>query len=188
MLRAIDETIEDFVIARDEAIQEPGSPHSATAPFAMMGTAKFRVYYLYPDILTLSHIDELAKLRHFLPYFDIPFQHASERVLKLIGRHYDRAHIDGFLSKIRSTFPDAFIRTAFIIGFPGETEEDFAEVMKFVEDNRFESVGIFQYHDEPLAASSKLPNQVDEDTAKDRIKRLTPILERIYAEQYEARK
>ena len=165
MLRAIDETITESNI-----------------------DAKFRVYYLYPDILTLSHIDELAKLRHFLPYFDIPFQHASERILKLMGRHYDRAHIDGFLSKIRSTFPDAFIRTAFIIGFPGETNADFAEVVRFVEDNRFESVGIFQYHDEPLAASSKLPNKVDEDTAKDRIMRLTPVLERIYAEQYEARK
>lgn len=80
--------------------------------------AKFRVYYLYPDILTLSHIDELSKLKHFLPYFDIPFQHASESILKRMGRHYDRKHIDSFLKKIRDTFPQAFIRTAFIVGFP----------------------------------------------------------------------
>ncbi len=165
MLRAIDETITTSGI-----------------------DAKFRVYYLYPDILTLSHIDELARLQHFLPYFDIPFQHASEHVLKLMGRHYDRAHIDSFLSKIRATFPDAFIRTAFIIGFPGERDEDFEEVMKFVEKNQFESVGIFQYHDEPLAASSRLPNKVDDTTAKNRISRINPLLEKILTDKYEARK
>ena len=143
--------------------------------------AKFRVYYLYPDILTLSHIDELSKLKHFLPYFDIPFQHASEPVLKRMGRHYDRNHIDAFLAKIRATFPNAFIRTAFIIGFPGETESDFETLLNFVNDNQFESVGIFEYHDEALASSSKLSDKVDSSVAKDRIARLTPVLEAIYA-------
>lgn len=165
LLTAIDETIEQ---------QSP--------------TATFRVYYLYPDILTLSHIDELAKLRHFLPYFDIPFQHASERVLKLMGRHYDRAHIDAFLDKIRSTFPSAFIRTAFIIGFPGETDEDFEIVKNFVQKYQFESVGIFQYHDEPLATSSKLPNKVDDTLAKSRIRELQPLLDGIYESKRNARK
>ena len=150
--------------------------------------AKYRVYYLYPDILTLSHLEKLAKLKHFLPYFDIPFQHASENVLKLMGRHYDRTHIDSFIEYIRAHFPTSFIRTAFIIGFPGETDADFQILMDFVEKYRFESVGIFQYHDEPLAASSKLPNKVDEDIAKTRINTINPLLEEILDEKLEARK
>lgn len=155
---------------------------------AIPGDFKYRVYYLYPDILTLSHLERLQKLTKFLPYFDIPFQHASENVLKLMWRHYDRTHIDSFIEYIRAHFPTSFIRTAFIIGFPGETETDFQILMDFVEKYRFESVGIFQYHDEPLAASSKLPNKIDENIAKTRINTINPLLEKILDEKLDERK
>lgn len=82
---------------------------------AIEGDFTYRVYYLYPDILTLSHLERLRNLKKFLPYFDIPFQHASENILKLMGRHYDRAHIDSFIEYIRAHFPSSFIRTSFII-------------------------------------------------------------------------
>ncbi len=150
--------------------------------------AKYRVYYLYPDILTLDHLEKLAQLKYFLPYFDIPFQHYSTNILKSMGRHYDQAHIQSFLDTIRSTFQNSFIRTSFIIGFPGETEENFDELCKFIEKYQFESVGIFQYHDESLAASSKLPWKVDESVAKERITRITPLLEKIYDEENAERK
>ncbi len=193
LLEKIDGTIDDFVIARDEAIhvsekQSTGSPHSAVAPLAMTGTPTYRVYYLYPDILTLDHLAKLAKLKHFLPYFDIPFQHISENILKLMGRHYDQHHIFSFLDTIRTTFPTSFIRTSFIIWFPGETEENFQELCDFIEKYQFESIGIFQYHDEPLATSSKLPDKVNGEVAKNRINILTPILEKIYASKKNARK
>ena len=155
---------------------------------AIPGEFTYRVYYLYPDILTLSHLERLAKLTKFLPYFDIPFQHASENILKLMGRHYDRAHIDSFIEYIRAHFPDSFIRTAFIIGFPGETDADFQILLDFIEKYRFESVGIFQYHDEELAASSKLPNKVDDTIAKNRINIINPLLSKIYDEKKYARK
>ncbi len=150
--------------------------------------AKYRVYYLYPDILTLDHLSKLTDLKHFLPYFDIPFQHASENILKLMGRHYDRAHIDSFIEYIRAHFPASFIRTSFIIGFPGETDADFQILMDFVAKYQFESVGIFEYHDEPLAASSKLPNKIDESIAKNRIKEITPVLNAVYDAKFVARK
>jgi ribosomal protein S12 methylthiotransferase len=150
--------------------------------------AKYRVYYLYPDILTLDHLSKLTELKHFLPYFDIPFQHASESILKLMGRHYDRAHIDSFIEYIRAHFPASFIRTSFIIGFPGETDTDFQILLDFVAKYQFESVGIFEYHDEPLAASSKLPNKVDESIAKNRIKEITPVLNAVYDAKFAARK
>lgn len=146
------------------------------------------MYYLYPDTLTLEHLDRLANLKKFLPYFDIPFQHASEHVLKLMGRHYDRAHIDEMLSSIRTKFPHSFIRTSFIVGFPGERDEDFEILKTFVERERFESVGIFEYHDEPLAASSKLLNKVDDETTRKRSTEIGTLLERIYTEQREERK
>jgi ribosomal protein S12 methylthiotransferase len=155
---------------------------------AIEGDFTFRVYYLYPDILTLDHLAKLKKLKKFLPYFDIPFQHISENILKLMGRHYDQKHIFSFLDTIRSSFPNSFIRTSFIIGFPGETEENFQELCDFIEKYQFESVGIFQYHDEPLAASSKLGDKVDEETAKNRISILTPLLEKIYTNHKESRK
>jgi ribosomal protein S12 methylthiotransferase len=166
LLEAIDTTIDAFV-------DETGIEESPT----------YRVYYLYPDILTLDHLSKLSRLKHLLPYFDIPFQHASEKVLKLMGRHYDRAHIDSFIEYIRDNFAHSFIRTSFIIGFPGEGDEDFETLMEFNRKYRFESVGIFQYHDEPLAASSKLPNKVDESIAKSRIKDITVLLEEVYAEK-----
>ncbi len=173
LLEKIDEVISEYI------------QHSNTLTLQQ---PKYRVYYLYPDILTLDHLAKLAKLKHFLPYFDIPFQHISENILKLMGRHYDQEHIFAFLDTIRSTFPNSFIRTSFIIGFPGETEENFEELCGFIEKYQFESVGIFQYHDESLAASSKLPNKVDESIAKKRIEILTPLLERIYQSKKTARK
>lgn len=104
-----------------------------------------------------------------------------------MGRHYDRAHIDSFIEYIRAHFPDSFIRTAFIIGFPGETDADFQILLDFIEKYRFESVGIFQYHDEPLAASSKLPGKVDDAVAKNRINIINPLLSEIYEEKRNAR-
>lgn len=104
-----------------------------------------------------------------------------------MGRHYDRAHIDSFIEYIRAHFPSSFIRTSFIIGFPGETDQDFDILLAFIKKYRFESVGIFQYHDESLAASSKLPHKIDEVIAKNRINTINPLLEEIYAEKKQAR-
>jgi ribosomal protein S12 methylthiotransferase len=105
-----------------------------------------------------------------------------------MGRHYDRKHIDNFIEYIRDNFPASFIRTSFIIGFPGETQDDFQILLDFVQKYQFESVGIFEYHDEPLAASSKLPNKVDESIAKNRIKEITPILNAVYDSKFAERK
>ncbi len=171
LLQHIDTVIDEFIHKNKPA-------HSPT----------YRVYYLYPDILTLDHLSKLKKLKHFLPYFDIPFQHASENILKLMGRHYDRAHIDNFIEYIREHFPNSFIRTSFIIGFPGETDIDFQILLDFVRKYQFESVGIFEYHDESLAASSKLPNKVEESIAKNRIKEITPILNSVYDTKFTERK
>lgn len=146
------------------------------------GDFKFRVFYLYPDVITLSHLDRLASFKKFLPYFDIPFQHSHPDILKKMGRFYDREHIEKILEAIRSKFPDSFIRTSFIVGFPGEGEAEFQDLLDFVKRHRFESVGLFQYHDEDLAASSKLPGKVDEETARNRVDVLGDAAAAVYDE------
>ncbi|NCP76891.1 radical SAM protein [bacterium] len=135
---------------------------------------------MYPDILTLEHIQKLKTFKKLLPYFDIPFQHSSEHILKRMGRHYNEAHVEAFLTSIRENFPNAFIRTSFIVGFPGETDEDFNHLIEFIKRHNFESVGVFQYHDEPLATSSKLDEKINEVVAKQRLKKLSKVLDEVY--------
>jgi ribosomal protein S12 methylthiotransferase len=153
---------------------------------ALPESFKFRLFYLYPDTLTFAHLERLSQLKKMIPYFDIPFQHFSASILKRMGRFYDQAHILRLLEYIRREFPHAFIRTAFIVGFPGETDADFAELCEFVMNQKFESVGVFQYHDEPLAASSKLDGKVNDVVARTRMKKLGKILEGIYHDHEKA--
>lgn len=155
---------------------------------ALPGDFRFRLFYLYPDTLTFAHLERLSKLKKLIPYFDIPFQHYSANILKRMGRFYDQAHISRLLEYIRANFPGSFIRTAFIIGFPGETTADFEELCAFVKREKFESVGIFQYHDEPLAASFKLDGKVNDVQARTRIKKLGKILDEVYHDHAKAAK
>lgn len=143
---------------------------------------KFRVFYLYPDTLTLEHLEKFKNFKKFIPYFDIPFQHISEKILRLMGRFYDGAHIRTLLDFIRKEFKESIIRTSFIIGFPGEWNEEFNELLEFVKKYRFESVGVFEYHDEPLAASSKLPEKLDDKTISFRREKLGSVIDSIYAD------
>lgn len=149
---------------------------------------KYRLFYLYPDTLTFSHLEKLTKFEKFIPYFDIPFQHISESILKRMGRFYDGSHIRKLLDFIRTNFPGGMIRTSFIVGFPGEWEAEFNELLEFVEKYKFESVGVFQYHDEALAASSKLSDKVEDSVAKKRVEILGDKLGKIYDAYNEASK
>lgn len=147
------------------------------------GDFKIRAYYLYPDLLTLTHLKKLVKFKKLIPWFDIPFQHISPKILKRMGRWYDRKHIDGLLDFLEENFPEKIVRTSFIVGFPGETEADFQELLDFVAQRKFASVGVFQYHDEPLAPSSKLDEKVPEEIAQKRVARLGKLLEKIYKDR-----
>lgn len=148
----------------------------------------YRIYYLYPDILTFSHLERLTKLKKMLPYFDMPFQHISPKILKLMGRFYNEDHIYMVLDFIKNNFKNAFIHTNFIVWFPGETQEDFEKLKAFAKKYEFDSVSMFGYHDEPLATSSKLSNKVDDSIIIERVWELREILEEIYDEKYEQRR
>lgn len=148
----------------------------------------YRLLYLYPDIVSLNHIKELKKLKKFMPYFDIPLQHISSPILKKMGRFYDEGYISKFLNQVKKTFPIRFIRTNFIIGFPGETQDDFDKLLKFVDETKFDNIALFEYHDEPLAVSSKLPDKVDYDIIRARFTKIRQLVNRQLLESEEARK
>jgi ribosomal protein S12 methylthiotransferase len=112
---------------------------------------------------------ELIKSRpRLVKYFDMPLQHISDPVLKKMNRHMTRAQITERLSKIRTEIPDAVIRTQFIVGFPGETEEDFQELLAFIDEQRFDRVGCFMYSPEDNTAAGKMDGQIDEETKQRR--------------------
>ena len=129
---------------------------------------KYRILYLYPDILTLKQLEEFATLEKFIPYFDIPLQHISPKLLKSMGRFYDDKMIHTLLEWIRSLFPHSFIRTNIIIWFPGETEEDMQLLHSFLDEDFFDNIALFEYHDEPLAKSSTFDNKVPDDVIHSR--------------------
>ena len=124
---------------------------------------KYRILYLYPDILTLKQLEEFATLKKFIPYFDIPLQHISPKLLKSMGRFYDDKMIHILLKWIRKLFPESFIRTNIIIWFPWETDGDMRLLQSFLDEDYFDNIALFEYHDEPLAPSSTFENKVPYD-------------------------
>ena len=129
---------------------------------------KYRILYLYPDILTLKQLEDFATLEKFIPYFDIPLQHISPKLLKSMWRFYDDKMIHLLLKWIRKLFPKAFIRTNIIIWFPWETDEDVELLERFLDEDYFDNIALFEYHDEPLALSFTFENKVPESTIHSR--------------------
>ncbi len=120
-----------------------------------------RMLYCYPELITDEFIELIAKEEKLVKYLDIPFQHASDRILKLMGRKGTLAEYNELVDKLRVKIPDIIIRTTFITGFPGENEEDFKILKSFIENSRFGRVGVFTYFDEDGAASYNLPDKID---------------------------
>lgn len=150
---------------------------------ALEGDFHYRVLYLYPDLLTKKHLERLTKLKKFIPYFDLPLQHASPKILEAMGRFYDHQMTLELLDFIEGHFPERFVRTNFIIGFPGETEEDFQALMDFIRGDWFENIALFEYHDEPLAASSLLPDKVEAKTIRKRFLEAKKLVDELQAER-----
>ena len=127
------------------------------------GVRMIRILYLYPDEITDELIQEIKNNDLVANYFDIPIQHISDRVLKRMNRRGDGTFIRNLLDKIRTEIPDAILRTTYIVGFPGETEEEFEELYDFTETYEFDRLGVFAYSPEEDTASFDYPDQIEED-------------------------
>ena len=122
-----------------------------------------RVHYCYPEIVTDKLIDVFAEESKLCNYFDIPIQHCSDGILKCMGRRTNKKQITELIARIRHRLPDAVIRTSLIVGFPGETEEEFEELRQFVEETKFDRLGVFAYSREEDTPAYDMDNQIDEE-------------------------
>ena len=127
-----------------------------------------RLLYCYPDKITDELIAEMRDNDRVLKYIDMPIQHISDNMLSAMNRHGDGAMIRGVVKKLRAEIPDIVIRTTLIVGFPGETEEDFEELCEFVKEARFEHLGVFPYSREEDTPAYDMDGQIDEQIKQDR--------------------
>jgi ribosomal protein S12 methylthiotransferase len=132
---------------------------------ALPGNFWVRLLYLHPDHFPQDILNVISADSRFLPYFDIPFQHASSRILSLMGRNGDKQKYLGLLRAIRLRLPDAVIRSTFLVGFPGETEEDFSELLDFQKRARFDWLGIFSWSREEGTTAYSMKGKVGKKTA-----------------------
>ncbi len=135
---------------------------------ALEGIKWIRVMYCYPNNFTDELIEAFATLDKVCKYVDIPLQHASDRLLWSMNRFDTKEQVTTLLHKLRARMPEIVIRTTFIVGFPGETEEDFAILKSFVETERFENAGVFQYSQEEGTVAGAMENQIDPETKENR--------------------
>lgn len=138
-----------------------------------------RFLYAYPNRVTQRLLDTLAAHPSLVPYLDMPLQHASAGVLKRMKRGASGDIFLKLIERVRRTVPGIAIRTSMIVGFPGETRQDFDELCAFVEAARFDHLGVFTYSDEETSASYSLEGKVDRRTANQRRRRLMAIQRRI---------
>ncbi len=122
-----------------------------------------RLLYLYPDEISDELIELMGKEPRLTPYFDIPIQHSSSKVLKAMNRRGDKELLTSLFNKIKNKVPNAILRTTLIVGFPGETDQDFNELVDFVKEMKFDHLGAFTYSREDGTASYNFDNQVDEE-------------------------
>lgn len=127
------------------------------------GIEWIRLMYCYDERITDELIQVMAEEEKICKYIDIPLQHASDNILKSMRRQTTRKSIKETLAKLKAAMPDIHVRTTLIVGFPGETEEDYDQLLELVESERFSRLGVFKYSQEENTVAAEMENQIDED-------------------------
>ena len=133
------------------------------------GVEWIRLMYVYPSVLTDEMIDAIAECDRIVNYIDIPLQHIDDRVLKAMYRRVTRKQTESLLQRIRDRIPDVTIRTTFIAGFPGETEEQFESLRQFVRDFGFDAMGVFPYSSEPGTPAHRINQPLPSSVIQERV-------------------
>lgn len=149
------------------------------------GIEWIRFLYSYPEGITDELIDTVANNPKIAKYFDIPIQHISNAVLKRMNRKTSKEKIENLLEKIRNKIPNVTLRTSLIVGFPGETEEQFEELLEFVKKAKFDKLGTFMYSKEEGTPASRLPEQIHGNTKKARYNKIMKAQKQISLEKQE---
>lgn len=146
------------------------------------GVKWIRFLYSYPETITDELIRIVKENKKICKYFDIPIQHISDSVLKRMNRKSDSKSIKKLIEKIRKEIPDVVLRTSLIVGFPGETKEDFEQLYEFVKQTRFDKLGVFMYSKEDNTPAEKLPNQINGNTKRARYNKIMKLQNEISRE------
>ena len=144
-----------------------------------------RFLYAYPESITDELIEVVKNNKNICRYFDIPIQHISDRVLKRMNRKTTGKQIEDLIDKIKENIPDAVLRTSLIVGFPGETKEDFEKLCEFVAKAKFDKLGVFTYSKEEGTPAAKLPEQVHYKTKQKRYNEIMEIAQKASKENLE---
>ncbi len=198
--RPIADLVKEATMLADQGVQElnlvaqdltayghdlPGRPklHELLKELAKVDVKWIRLHYAYPRVFPDELIEVMANEPKIARYLDMPLQHASDKLLLSMKRGRDTKFLVSLLEKIRSRVPGLTFRTSFIVGLPGETEEDFELLKEFVKTHRFERVGVFQYSDEEGTAAYDIEPKVPAKTIERRWRELMAIQQRINREQ-----
>lgn len=146
-----------------------------------------RLLYCYPEEIYPELIQTIREEKKICHYMDLPIQHASDRILKRMGRRTTRKQLTEIIGKIREEIPDMVLRTTLITGFPGETQEDHEELMDFVDEMEFERLGVFTYSPEEDTPAARMEQQIPEDIKEDRQAELMELQQDISAEYGDSR-
>ena len=142
-----------------------------------------RLHYAYPTDFPQEVIDVMAREKKICRYLDIPFQHISDNQLTAMKRRHTKAEAQALIEQLRRSIPDIALRTTLLVGYPGETEEDFAELMEFVKATRFDRLGVFPYSEEEgTYSATRLKDDVPEDVKHDRVDCIMRLQERVSLE------
>ncbi|MGE5085571.1 MAG: 30S ribosomal protein S12 methylthiotransferase RimO [Bacillota bacterium] len=173
-----------FDIRRKDPTRKESPVELLRALDQVEGLQWIRLMYLYPDGITQEMVKLIAGSKKIVKYFDMPLQHINDAVLKSMNRKMTRDEIETALMNIREHIPDAVIRTQFIVGFPGETQEQFEELLNFVAEQQFDRVGCFKYSPEENTPGGRMDNQVDDETKDYRHDALMEVQQNISREKH----
>ena len=149
------------------------------ALYEIEGLVWIRVLYCYPEEIELPLIEELRDNPKVCHYLDLPIQHSSDRILKAMNRKTRREELKEKIALLRREIPDICLRTTLITGFPGETEEDFQDVLSFITEERFDRLGVFPYSQEEGTPAASMENQIPESVKNKRLSRIMELQQEI---------
>ena len=152
-----------------------------------IGFYSIRLLYLYPDEISDELIEYIANSKAVKPYFDIPFQHSSNRLLKSMFRKGVKCDYQELVDRIRRRIPNAVIRTTYIVGFPGESDEDFLDLVEFTKRNKFDHMGAFKYSREDGTPAYNYPEQIPEKLKELRLAKIMEVQKKISYQNNKAR-
>lgn len=173
--KLISENVKELIlIAQDSTVYGLDLPEKSSLKILLEklceldGDFKIRLLYCYPERIDDELIDIIKNEDKILNYLDIPIQHSSNKILKSMNRHITKEQIQNLIDKLRKQIPDIAIRTTVMVGFPGETKEDFEDLYNFIDKNKFERLGCFAYSREENTEACYMENQIPEDIKDER--------------------